>query len=209
MLNWVGFGFQCAATDFQLGADLTKIGSTYLQGAAQEASIAGNISASMSKQASYESQAKSFRRQADDFVKQAGRAQEQGRQSRESRLVKLGQDKGHIIAGASGSGLDVTSRTVDKTLKDTIRSAFNDADVIAQNERDAVQDKLNASASMKINAVWADHNANMEGINQQLMWNQMQLNRDATDNAILGGALSAAGNFLGGMDQAGSTLMWM
>lgn len=209
MLNWVGFGFQCAATDFQLGADLTKIGSTLLQGAAQEASIAGNITASWSKEASYRSQAKSFETAAADAVKQAGRCQEQGRQSRESRLVKLGQDKGHIIAGAAGSGLDVTSSVVNKTMKDTIKSAFNDAAVIAENERQATQEKLNTASSMRINAIWAEHNANMEDINQQLMMNQMELSREATDNAVIGGALSAAGNFLGGMAGAGGALTWM
>lgn len=203
-MNWVLASMGVAKTGMQLGSDLSAIGGTMLEGAAAQSKIAANISRSMADQLSYKMQAKNFGRAAEDAVKAAGRAQEQGAQSRESRLTKLGQDKGQIVAGAAGSGLDVSSHTVRKTLKDTIKSAYNDAATIAQNEHDIVQERLNESTTAEENRIWAEYNANIEQLNQNLMFAQSQLQAKATRNAIIGGALSATANFLGGAANTGA-----
>jgi hypothetical protein len=207
MLNWAGFAFKCAATDFNLGQDLINIGATAMQGAAQQAQAAGGVMASMSNEASYKAQAKAFSKGADDALKEAGRVQEQGRLQRESRTVQLGQQKGAIISSAAGSGLDVSSRTVKKVVSDTVKSAYNDLDVMAENEKQATQAKINEQTAMKVNAIWAESNANQEKINQDLMFNQMELNRKSIKMQQIAGAMSAASNWMNGMVGAGGSLM--
>ena len=202
MFNWAAFGLAGTGAGLKLGADIVSIGTTQLKFASANIQAMGGIAQSIANQGSYRSQAKSFRQAAEDAVKAAGRAQEQGQQAREMRLVQLGQDKGRIIASASGSGIEVSSRVVDKVVKDTVKSAYNDATVIAQNEKEAAQQKLNESLALRINAVRADANAEAEGINQSLMLEQMKLNNRAARHAMIGGILSASGNFLMGMGSA-------
>lgn len=202
MFNWASFGFGCAATDFQLGADLIGIGQTQLKFAAQNMQTRGSIMQSMSAKSTYKSQAASFRQAADDAMKAAGRMQEQGKQAREQRLVKLGQQKGQIVSSASGSGIDVSSRVVDKVMKDTIKSAYNDTTVIAQNEKQATDQKTNEASAYRINAIRAEANAEMEDINQKLMFEQIRLNNRAARHAMIGGFLSTAANFMTGMTNA-------
>ena len=207
MMNWAGFAFKCAATDFRLGQDLMNIGSVYLEGAQKKAQAAAGIMSSQSSQASYEAQAESFGKAADDALKASGRVQEHGRQARESRLIQLGQQKGAIDASAAGSGLDVSSRTVRKTVNDTVRSAYSDVAVMAENERQAAQENVSEQTSMKVNQIWAESNANQERINQDLMQNQMRLQDKAQRMQVIGGALSAAANWMTGTAGAGGSLM--
>ena len=202
MFNWASFGFGCAATDFQLGADLIGIGQTQLKFAAQNVQAYGGVMQSMANASTYKSQAASFRTAADDAVRAAGRAQEQGQQAREQRLVKLGQQKGQIVASSSGSGIEVSSRVVDKVMKDTIKSAYNDTAVIAQNEKQAADQKINEASAYRINAIRAEANAEIEGINQDLMFEQIRLNNKAARHAMIGGVLSASANWMSGMAQA-------
>ena len=202
MFNWASFGFGCAATDFQLGADLIGIGQTQLKFAAQNVQTYGGIMQSMSNESTFKSQSASFRTAADDAEKAAGRAQEQGRQAREQTLVRLGQQKGRIVASASGSGIDVSSRIVDKVMKDTIKSAYNDTAVIAQNEKQAADQKTNEASAYRINAIMSEANAEIEGINQNLMFEQIRLNNRAARHAMIGGLMSAAANWSSGMARA-------
>ena len=202
MFNWVAFGLAGTGASLNLGADIVKIGTTQLKFAAANVQAYGGMVQSIANQATYRSQAKSFRQAADDAMKAAGRAQEQGQQAREHRLVQLGQQKGRIVASASGSGIDVSSRVVDKVMKDTIKSAYNDTAVIAQNEKQAADQKINESYAMMINAERADANAEIEGINQSLIAEQIKLNNRAARHAMIGGILSASGNFLQGMGGA-------
>jgi len=198
-MNWAGAGFAAGGTLMQVGSDLTAIGGMMIEGAAKQAQIAGNIMASVSKQLGYEMQAKAYGVAAKDAVKAAGRVQEQGRLSRESRLVQLGQQKGRITTSAAGSGLDVSSRTVRKTFNDTIKSAYNDSAVIAENEKQAAQQKINDSITAQENKIWSEYNANVEQINQTLMFKQSDLQAQATRNNIIGGALSAGAHLFQGM----------
>ena len=202
MFNWAAFGLAGTGAALNLGADIVNIGTTQLKFAAANVQAQGGIVQSIANQATYRSQAKSFRQAADDAMKAAGRAQEQGQQAREHRLVQLGQQKGQIVASASGSGIDVSSRIVDKVMKDTIKSAYNDTAVIAQNEKQAADQKTNESYAMMINAERAEANAEIEGINQNLIAEQIKLNNRAARHAMIGGILSASGSFLKGMGDA-------
>lgn len=199
MFNWAAFGFGMAGTSLRLGADIVSIGTTQLGYAAKNIQATAGIAQSIANQGSYRSQAKSFRIAAGDAVKAAGRAQEQGRQAREQRLVQLGQQKGLIVASAAGSGIEVSSKIVDKTIKDTVKSAYNDSAVIAQNEQQISQQKLNESVALMINAERADANAEIEGINQSLMLEQMKLNNRAARHAMIGGILSSTANLASGI----------
>ena len=205
MFNWAAFGLAGTGSALKLGADIVNIGTTQLKFASQNIQATAQLTQSMANKGSYRSQAKSFRQEAEDAMKAAGRAQEQGRQAREMRLVQLGQDKGRIVASAAGSGIEVSSRVVDKVVKDTVKSAYNDATVIAQNEKQATQQKLNESLAMSINAARADANAEIEGLNQSLILEQMKLNNRAARHAMIGGIMSATGGFLQGM--GGATAM--
>lgn len=200
--NWAAFGMGGLGAGLKLGTDIVQIGMNELNFAAKNIQASAGIAQSLANQGSYRSQAKSFRTAADDAVKAAGRAQEQGRQAREMRLVQLGQDKGHIVASAAGSGIEASSKVVSKVLKDTVKSAYSDTAVIAQNEQQAAQQKLNESLALRINAERADANAEIEGLNQKLMLEQMKLNNRAARHAMIGGIMSAAGNFIGGMGGA-------
>ncbi len=177
-LNWAGFAFKCAQTDFKLGSDIMNITANYLT--------------SKTKEAQLRVQERNYRNQMTQSEKRAGRYQEAGRQNREQRLIRAGQDVGQINASAAGSGIDVTSKSVTKTVKDTMRSAYNDAATSARNEATAVQDAINARQSAEEDAIWTNYAARMEKNNRK--W------------GVVSGALSAAGNWAGGMADAGSTL---
>jgi hypothetical protein len=177
--NWVAFGFKCAQTDFKLGSDIMNVTANYLS--------------SKTKQAQLEAQERNYREQMTQFEKQAGQYQKSGRQAREQRMIRAGQDVGQINASAAGSGIDVTSKSVAKTVKDTLRSAYNDAATSAQNEAIAAQDAINARQTAQENAIWTNYAARMEKNNRK--W------------GVVSGALSAAGNWAGGMADAGSALM--
>lgn len=199
MFNFAAFGLGYMGASMRLGADIVNIGTTQLKFAAANVQAQGGMVQSIANQATYRSQAKSYRMAADDAMKAAGRAQEQGQQAREQRLVQLGQQKGQIVASASGSGIDVSSRVVDKVMSDTIKSAYNDTAVIAQNEKQAADQKINESYAMMINAERAEANAEIEGINQTLIAEQIRLNNRAAKHAMIGGILSASANFLQGV----------
>ena len=199
MFNWTAFGLAGSGACIQAGADVVKIGVQNLDFAAKNVGAAGSMVQSIAAAATYQSQAKSFRQAADDAMKAAGRAQEQGRQAREQRLVMLGQQKGAIIASASGSGIDVSSKVVDKVMSDTIKSAYNDTEVLSQNEKQAADQKVNESVAYRINAVRAEANAEMEAVNQNLIAEQIKLNNKAAKHAMIGGILSASANLVGGL----------
>lgn len=199
MFNWCAFGFGAGGTALNTGAAIVNIGVNNLKYAAANMSATGSMVQSIANQATYKSQAKSYRIAADDAMEAAGRAQEQGRQAREQRLVTLGQQKGQIIAGASGSGIEVSSKVVDKVMSDTIKSAYNDVKTLASNEKQAADEKVNEAYALMINADRADANAEIEGINQNLIAEQIKLNNRAAKTAMIGGILSAAGTFMSGM----------
>jgi len=199
MFNWCAFGFGAGGTALNTGAAIVNIGVNNLKYAAANMSATGSMVQSIANQATYKSQAKSYRIAADDAMEAAGRAQEQGRQAREQRLVTLGQQKGQIVASAAGSGIEVSSKVVDKVMSDTIKSAYNDVKTLASNEKQAADEKVNEAYALMINADRADANAEIEGINQNLIAEQIKLNNRAAKTAMIGGILSAAGTFMSGM----------
>ena len=199
MFNWCAFGFGAGGTALNTGAAIVNIGVNNLKYAAANMSATGSMVQSIANQATYKSQAKSYRIAADDAMEAAGRAQEQGRQAREQRLVTLGQQKGQIVASAAGSGIEVSSKVVDKVMSDTIKSAYNDVKTLASNEKQATDEKVNEAYALMINADRADANAEIEGINQNLIAEQIKLNNRAAKTAMIGGILSAAGTFMSGM----------
>lgn len=191
-MNWAGFAFKCAQTDFKLGSDIMNITANYLT--------------SLTKESSLKAQARNQRAEADNLLalaewheKQSGEIQEAGRLSREQRLLKLGQERGQMTAGAAGSGIDVSSRIVRKAIGDTVKSAYNDVMVMAKNEQVQVQSEINESASSRANAVWARDAAE---------WTEFaaRLERSNRKWGVVSGALGAAGNWAGGMAGAGSAL---
>ena len=116
-MNWAAFAFKSAQTDFKLGSDIMNITANYLT--------------SLTKESSLKAQARNQRAEADNLLalaewheKQSGEIQEAGRLSREQRLLKLGQEKGQMTAGAAGSGIDVSSRIVRKAIGDTVKSVI-------------------------------------------------------------------------------------
>jgi hypothetical protein len=179
MMNWAGFAFKCAQTDFKLGQDIMNIGANY--------------SASKAKQAQMEMQAKNMGKTADDFNKKAGRVQEQGRAARESRMIQAGQDVGHINASAAGSGIDVSSNTVRKTINDTMVSAYNDAAVMAQNEAEQAREMQNRELESKSSKIWMEYNVDVEKVNRKM--------------ELIGGIMSTTANWFSGMADAGNSLM--
>lgn len=204
-MNAVGGGFKLAAMDMQLGSDLIGIGATILQGAANQAQIGGNIAASWAKQTGLKMQIYNFEEQAKAATKEAGLVQEAGRQSRESRMVQLGNQKGKIVSSAAGSGIDVSSKVVQKVMDDSIKSAYADSATIARNEQQAVQQKVNEATSANLNKIWSEYNLKTEQINEKLMFEQSRLAAKATDISVIGGALSAGANLLTGAAGAAAT----
>jgi hypothetical protein len=179
MMNWASFALKCAQTDFKLGQDIMNIGANY--------------SASKAKQAQLEMQAENFGKAAEDFNKKVGRVQEQGRAAREQRMIQAGQDVGRINAGAAGSGIDVSSNTVRKTIQDTMVSAYNDTAVMAVNEAEAAHDMQNRELEQRASKVWTEYNVGVEKANRKM--------------ELIGGIMSAASNWMGGMADAAGSLM--
>lgn len=179
MMNWAGFAFKSAKTDAKLGSDILKTTASYLE--------------SKTNQMQLEMQAKNYGKAAEDFNRKAGRVQEQGRMARESRLIQAGQDVGHITASAAGSGIDVSSNTVKKTISDTMVAAYNDVSVMAKNEAEASRDMQNRALEAKVSQIWTEYNIDMEKANRKA--------------ALIGGVMSAASNFAGGMADASNSLM--
>lgn len=177
MANWVAAAFKYAQTDFKLGSDIMNITADYLSSKAKESGL--------------KAQVKNFKNQETDLIKTAGKIQRVGRQQREARLVQLGQEVGYIRAGAAGSGIDVSSRTVKKTISDTVKSAYNDAYVSAQNEYENAQDAINKAQSANESAIWSEYARKQEKNNRK--W------------SVFSGALSAAANWVGGVAEATAT----
>lgn len=173
--NWTSFAFKSAQTDYEFGQDIIKIGANY--------------SASKAKQAQLEIQAESFKKSAEDFNKKVGRIQEQGRVAREQRMIQAGQDVGRINAGAAGSGIDVSSNTVRKTVQDTMVSAYNDAAIMAQNEADAAHEMQNKELEQRFSKVWTEYNIGVEKVNRKL--------------ALVDGILTAASKAMSGAVSSG------
>ena len=178
-MNYAAMAFKMASADFKLGSDIMNITANYMTSKVKEAQL--------------RVQAKNYEEEATYHEKQAGAVQEAGRQAREQRLLKAGQDKGAIMTGAAGSGIDVSSKVVRKTLKDTMQSAYNDAAVMAKNEQVASQTSINQRETAKENALWTEYSADMEKKNRT--WQAVS------------GALSAGANWASGMADAGSALM--
>lgn len=199
MFNWAAFTFGAMGTALNTGAKVVEIGQNQMKYAAANIQATGSMVQSIANQSTYRSQAKSYRIAAQDSMRAAGRAQEQGRQAREQRLVTLGQQKGQIIASAAGSGIEVSSKVVDKIMNDTIKSAYNDAKTIASNEKQVADEKKNEAYALMINADRAEANAEIEGINQNLIHEQIRLNNRSARVAMVGGILSAAGTFANGI----------
>ena len=180
MMNWVGFAFKCAQTDFNLGADIMNITGNYLSSKARSMSLKlreGNL-----------------KRAAKSALVSAGMTQKNARQQMEMRLVQLWQDQGRITAQAAGSGLDVThSRTVAKTALDTARSAWNDVRVIGENAQVQAQSHINDWLTAESERISTKYQRRMDGKNRKF--------------ALWGGILSAAANWSTGMVDAGATLM--
>lgn len=179
MLNWAGMAFKMAQTDFNLGADIMNITADYMSSKARQAGLAA--------------QQKNFRLQGERAVESAAQTQRAGMLERERRMVKAGQDISRINASAAGSGLDITSATVRKTIADTERSAENDARVIAWNERIAAQSHVNDAQSAWENEAWAWAAKRQEAENRKMrLW---------------GGILTAGANWTMGMLESGQKLM--
>lgn len=178
-MNWAGFAFKCAQTDFQLGADIMNITSGYVN--------------SKMKESQLKSQKRNYEKEAEYHEKLAGRIQEAGRSAREQRLLQLGQDTGRIAASAAGSGIDVSSRVVKKTAADTAKSAYNDTMQMAKNEHEGAESEMNQRLTAVQNALWTGYAAKVEKHNRKM--------------AVAGGALSATANWFGGMAGAAGSLM--
>lgn len=178
-MNWAGFAFKCAETDFRLGADIMNITAGYLN--------------SKMKQSQLEAQKRNYEREASYHIRLAGRIQENGRMAREQRLIQLGQDEGRIYASAAGSGIDVSSRIVKKTVTDTARAAHNDAMQMARNEVVGVEDEMNKRLTAIQNAIWTGYAAKIERHNRKM--------------AVAGGALEAFSRWNSGMASAAGSLM--
>lgn len=178
-MNWAGFAFKCAETDFRLGADIMNITSGYLN--------------SKMKESQLKAQKRNYEKAASYHERLAGRIQEMGRMSREQRLIQLGQDEGRIAASAAGSGIDVSSRTVKKVSMDTMRSAYNDAAQMARNEQQSSEDEMNQRLTAVQNALWTGYAAKVEKHNRNM--------------AVVGGALGAFANWNSGMAGAAGSLM--
>jgi len=97
-------------------------------------------------------QAANYDAMADYYLRQAGNFQMHGREERTMRGLELGQDKGRITAEAAGSGIDVTSRVVRKTLADTVKSAYHDFETSAWNEHQNAYGAMKQRAAAKTNA---------------------------------------------------------
>ena len=207
MLNWGGFAAKCMEGDMKLGQDLANIGNMAVEFQAKRAQQSAGIMQSISKEAQYKSQAKSFRAAAESATKSAGLAQEAGRQAIESTMRKLGNAKSAIVTGAAGSGIDVTSRTVNKTMDDTVKSAYNEAATQARNEQQTVQSYVDQAASQKINAIWAESNANQEKLNQTAMFDSISRQQKALGKQQIAAGISAGLSWIKtGFEAAGSLM---
>lgn len=191
-MNWAGFAFKCAQTDFKLGSDIMNITANYLTSLTKEAAL-------KAKSRNLGIEAENWREQSTWSEKQAGELQKSGRAQRESRLIQLGQDTGAMFAGAAGSGIDVSSKVVGKTVADTARSAYNDTAQMAVNEQAEVQSKMNDASAARQNAIFTEENQ---------MWVDFAADLEESNRkwGVVAGALGAAGNWAGGMAGAGSAL---
>ena len=179
MMNWPGAAFKTAETDFNLGRDIMNITS--------------NLLSSKGRQLSLEIQKRNAERQAEAAMQTAGNIQTNARQQAEMRLQELGQDKGRIVASAAGSGLDVSSVSVSKTIADTAKSAWNDVAAINRNAKSEGQSAMNAWLSAKTDAAAAAFAGTQERKNAK--WQ------------LWSGVLQAGANWTGGMVGSAQSLM--
>ena len=179
-MNWAAMAFKMAQTDFQLGADICNITANYLN--------------SKMKESQLKSQVRNYGRQAEAALRTGEGIGESYRYERAIIGEKLGDARGAINSSAAGSGLDVTqSRTVQKALLDTTRSAYRDMAISARNE---------ARQMMNVQAEWRTAKSNQ-------LWTEIARKQEKTNRkyGVIGGVLSASARWVGGMADAGSALM--
>lgn len=179
-MNWASMAFKMAQTDFQLGADICNITANYLN--------------SKMKESQLKSQVRNYGRQAEAALKTGEGVGEAYRYERAIIGEKLGDARGAINSSAAGSGLDVSqSRTVQKALTDTTRSAYRDMAISARNE---------ARQMMNAQAEWRTAKSNQ-------IWTELARKQEKTNRkyGVIGGVMSASARWIGGMADAGSALM--
>ena len=148
-------------------------------------------------------QAANYDALADYYLREAGNFQMQGRDERTMRGLQLGQDKGRIVAQASGSGIDVTSKVVTKTIADTVKSAYHDYETSAWNEYQKAYGAMSQSRASRVNAAnqraiaaWAE---NAYG---KLAGYTEKYGLTASRNASATGNIGAASSLFGGLTSA-------
>jgi hypothetical protein len=72
-------------------------------------------------------------------------------------------------------------------------SAYNDAAVMAVNEAEAAHEMQNRELEQRVSKVWTEYNVGVEKVNRKM--------------ELIGGIMSAASNWMGGMAGAGGSLM--
>lgn len=179
-MNYAAMAFKMAQTDFQLGADIMSIMGNYLN--------------SKMKESQLKAQGRNFGRQAEAALKTGENIAERYRYERAIIGEKLGDARGAINTSAAGSGMDVTtSRTVQKALKDTTRSAYRDMAISARNE---------ANAMANVQAGWRTAKSNQ-------LWTEVARKQEKTNRkyGVLSGVMSATARHVGGMGDAFGAMM--
>ena len=120
-----------------------------MQSAAQASNL---LLQGASVKANAEMSAANYDAQAEYYLRQAGQFQLQGREERASRGLQLGEDAGRIRAGAAGSGIEASSRVVQKVVDDTSMSAYRDMEISARNEYENAHGALKNRATAILNA---------------------------------------------------------
>lgn len=134
-------------------------------------------------------QAKEYLEDATSLFQHAGNVQQAGDERTRMRTLQLGQDIGHLYAGAAGSGIDVSSATVRHVERG--QRVMANADIAAMNRSTAenANTYISQTKNARLNYVNAMTDAQMLNI-------QADLNNKIATSNMRSGMWSAAGRTL-------------
>ena len=181
---------QTTGAVWQFGAQLGGVWGSYYQTKANSAMQ--RVNADLTRY-----NAKSHLDAAANAIKYAGEVQRSGEEAAVNRYLQLGQDIGHVYAGAAGGNIEASSRTVGHVVSAARRMADRDVAAINRSTAQAANQHVDEARNARLAYVSDMTAARMMDIKARYD------NRIARSNAHLG-TWGAAGGLMSNLGAAWS-----
>ena len=192
-MNMAGTGMRAAGVDGQFGTELLGAWGTWYQ---------GKLSASMQRlnASRMRRDAKALLEDAEGYMTSAGKAQQSGEEQAVNRYLMLGQDVGHIYAGAAGGNIDIASNVVGDVESAARAMASRDVTAINRSAADQANAYVAQAKSSRLDYVNAITQAKMQDI-------QARYTKKLAKSMMRSQIFSAVGGWMSGHAQNAGAMM--